>query len=300
MTKAQAARVQRLTRKSAGRGPRRLRQRSSLPLSRHAVYRIADQRMTLHGQVNANLMRPPREQPAFDKAGRGTEPLDYPVASDRHAAAAGDDGHLLSIGRAAADVSGNFRGGRNRHAPDDRPVDTVDVMRGELGDQPLVSRLGLGSHQHAAGVLVQSMNDARTAGVADPRQPVAAMGEKGVYQRPIRIARGGMDHEASRFIDNDQMVILEQNVQWHGLGHEVEFFDRRHRQHPALARPSLRRRVERRPGFAFQLPGLDQAAQAGPRQGGQGIGQEPVEALAGLCRPDGQMMLDRVVGVGRR
>lgn len=48
---------------------------------------------------------------------------------------------------------------------------------------------------------------------ADAGETVAAVIQKGVHERPVRMARRGMDDEPARLVDDDDVVVLVDNVQ---------------------------------------------------------------------------------------
>jgi hypothetical protein len=76
----------------------------------------------------------------------------------------------------------------------------------------MVGLVGLGNHQQAGGVLVETMNDAGAFYTADAGQAVTAMGNEGVDQGAGGIAGTGMHHHAGRLVDDDEAVILEHDI----------------------------------------------------------------------------------------
>src|SRR6266478_680310 len=104
--------------------------RDSTPGAR-AVKRIPDQRMAPMGKMNPDLMRSAGSQTAFE-AGRlrVKRMLDAIAGNRRPAPAFADDGHLLAVGGAAADVAGDLAAARSRHTPHKRRIGPVDP---ELG-----------------------------------------------------------------------------------------------------------------------------------------------------------------------
>ena len=92
-----------------------------------AVKRIADQRVATMGEMDSDLMRPAGSETAFDECGRAPERALDTIARDRgFSPALPDDGHLLSVDGAAADVRRNLAGGRCRHPPNERGIGAVD------------------------------------------------------------------------------------------------------------------------------------------------------------------------------
>ena len=71
------------------------------------------------------------------------------------------------------------------------------------------------------------MHDARPLDAADAGKPALAVVEQRVDQRAVRISRCGMHDHARRFVEHDEVIVLEKNfqrdvlrrvVQRHGLG----------------------------------------------------------------------------------
>ena len=114
---------------------------------------------------------------------------------------AGDDGDLLAVGRRAGErgVDRAVRG--PRHAADDRQIEAVDAVGGELPGKPFVGDVGLGHHQQPRRVLVDAVDDARPGDPADARQRAAAMVEQGVDQRAVGIAGGRVDDQPGGLVD---------------------------------------------------------------------------------------------------
>jgi hypothetical protein len=76
-----------------------------------------------------------------------------------------------------------------------------------------------GGDEAAAGVLIQAVDDARALLAADAREG-GAMGKQGVDQGVARVARGGMDYEAGRLVDDQEVGVLEEDVERDILGLE--------------------------------------------------------------------------------
>ena len=67
---------------------------------------------------------------------------------------------------------------------------------------PSWATVGLGDDQQARRVLVDPVDDCGRARRQSPDKLAPAMVEQGVYQRPVAIAGGGMDHEPGRLSDH--------------------------------------------------------------------------------------------------
>src|SRR6266849_4567142 len=84
--------------------------------ARVAVKRIANQRMAALAQMDADLVRPPSRQAAFDRGGDAVELAQHPVMGERGSSAARQYGHFLAIDRAASDIAGDLAARRQRDA----------------------------------------------------------------------------------------------------------------------------------------------------------------------------------------
>ena len=56
---------------------------------------------------------------------------------------------------------------------------------------------------------------------------IRAMGEQGVDQRVLLMARAGMHDQAGRLVQHEQVVVFEQNLERHLLRLGFDFFDGR-------------------------------------------------------------------------
>ena len=183
-----------------------------------AVKRIADDGMAPGAQVNADLMGAPGLQPAFHQACPAVDRPQHPVVGDRFPAASGDDGHLFPVLRISADISGDRAFPRRRRPPAHRLVRALQGMLGELTREGGVGGIVLRRHQQSRRILVDPVDDPRPGDPADSRQRIAAMGQQRVDQRPVRIARRRMHHEARRLVHDDQVFVLEDDGERDRLG----------------------------------------------------------------------------------
>ena len=76
-----------------------------------------------------------------------------------------------------------------------------------------MGRVGLGDDQQTRRILVDAVDNAGARHPADPGQAAGAVVEESVDQRPIEIARSRVDNKASWFVDNEQMIIFEDNIE---------------------------------------------------------------------------------------
>ena len=75
-----------------------------------------------------------------------------------------------------------------------------------------VGQIVLRRDEAAAGFLVEPVDDAGSQFAADAAEILAVMQQR-VDQRAIGVARGGMDDKAGGFVDHDEMLVLEQDIE---------------------------------------------------------------------------------------
>lgn len=71
----------------------------------------------------------------------------------------------------------------------------------------------LGNHETAAGIFIETMNNSGPRHSADAAQLPAAMMQQGIDQRVFAVPCSGMNDHARRFIEHDDVVILEKNFE---------------------------------------------------------------------------------------
>src|SRR5690606_10170438 len=90
---------------------------------------------------------------------------------------------------------------------------TSDSALLQLSDQIELCLDRFGDDQQAGSVLVQPVNDTGTWHLTELRSMI----EQRIQQGPVPVAVPGMDDQAGRFIDDNQMVIFKQNSEWNGF-----------------------------------------------------------------------------------
>jgi len=129
-----------------------------------------------------------------------------------------------------------------------------------------VRGFGLGGDDEPAGILVEAVDDPRTAHAADPGKAAAAMGEQRVDQGSVGIARRWMDHQAGGLVDDDEMCILESDIERDRLGGRYRIIRVGDNYDKSLASADLERRIADHSSVVADLAGKDQLLEAGPRQ----------------------------------
>jgi hypothetical protein len=194
-----------------------------------------------------------------------------------------DNSHLFAVYGAAADVPSDLSREWGWHTPNDCGVRAVYSTQHKIARQCTMRGLGLGDDHQPARVLVEAMDNARSANPADPRQARAAMADQGVDECPIRVSRRGVDNQPCGFVDDNQMSILEADIQWNRLRnwHRVCNIGKKYDEILAAADPQ--RRVAQRYPFACHVAGMDQPFEPAAREGWKTARKRAIEALPGLA-----------------
>ncbi len=124
------------------------------------------------------------------------------------------------------------------------------------------------------------MDDAWALDAADAGKTIAAMGQQRVDQRAVGIARRGMNHQPSRLVEHDHMLVLEPDDEVHRLRLRLVGDRRRQCDDEALARFDPHRGVRYRRAVQAYLAGLYETLQPRARQRRKTRGKQPVKSLA--------------------
>ncbi len=189
-----------------------LRKSRHLRLEGGPIDGIAKERMPQMGEVNADLMGASGLQPAADQAGL-TVSFQHCVVGNRIAPDLfGYHGDLLAIMPRPGEACPDRAGGRVRFAPGEGEIGAFEGARaavvGELSREAVMRTVVLRHDDQAAGVLVESVDDAGAAHAADAGQAGTAMGDEGIDEGAAGMAWGRMDHQPRRLVDDDEVVIL--------------------------------------------------------------------------------------------
>ena len=249
---------------------------------RPGVNRIAHDRMPSVGKVYTDLMGPARCQLAFEQAGHGSrgrsEGADQAVGRSRELPSFCNHRHLLSVPRIPTDGTLDDAAFFARRAENDGGVGAPRLAGGELPRQIGVGGIVLGHYHEPAGVLVETMDDARPADPADSRQAGAAMGEKGVYQRSAAMPWCGVNDQAGRLVDHQEVGVLVDDPKRDVLGLWLGRLGFGDYDGEALAQfdPEVRLPYRRR---ARDVARFDQCFGPCARQAG-GAGDQPIQSFA--------------------
>ena len=176
-----------------------------------AVDAVAEQRVPDVGHVDADLVRAPGLEPAAQVRPALVAGDDLPVRDG--AAASGHDGHALAVRRASGYRRVDRAGVLPHAAAHDALVDARQAVVGELGAEGEVRGVVLRGDNEARGVLVYAVDDAGPPLAAYAGEAFAAVEDKRVYKRAVRVPRRGMDDHAPRLVDHDGVRVLKDHVE---------------------------------------------------------------------------------------
>ena len=159
-------------------------------------------------------------------------------------------------------------------------------MLGELARQVVVGVVVLGGDNEPAGIFVEAVHDPGPRLAADPRKAGAAMRDQGVHQRAVGIAGRRMDDHSRRFVHDDHVIVLVDDVERDILPGRRRRNRRRHRDFKDVASFDPSGRLRYCLAAERDVARGKQRLQAGPRQLRQGFGQHFVEAHAVAVRSD--------------
>src|SRR5579871_4483887 len=248
---------------------------------RAAIQPITDDGMTDGREVHANLMGAARDNLHAQQA-KGLEFAFHPEEGLRVAAMLGGDGHTLPVALVAPDGRFDCAFGQRQATLHERQV--------AFGDGVLLKLLGklrhgggcFGNDEQPGRIFIQpveigrAMLAARVHGLGNSR--VARQQE--ISQGVVFVACGRMHNQSRRFVDNQKVLILEEDVEWQGWLPDHPRFDfwywRLHQDGIArlqLVAGSGRTVVEQNSAL------LDERLNPGARKMRQMTGDEHIDAL---------------------
>lgn len=191
-----------------------------------AINRVADQRMSCMGKVNADLVCTPCFQTALEIAGRrisfpgrtaGSRPFQCPVTGDGMAGFSvpvfTGNRKFFSVRRMAYQrcidrtVSGTDRTMRYAF------VNPVDITGSKRAGQGMMGTVMFGRNNKAGGKPVYTVDDTGAGNTANARKGSPAMGKQGVDQRAVPGAGCRVHHHAGRLVDNNDIPVFIDNIQ---------------------------------------------------------------------------------------
>ena len=130
----------------------------------------------------------------------------------------GPNRHAFAIGVMAGDWGVDFAAGNRKAPANDCLIGFLNLAGGKLRGQSEMGGVVFGHHQAAAGFLVKAMDDAGAGHAADAAELAGAMVQQGVDQSMTGMSGGGVDDEAGRLVEREQIVVFVENLQRHFFG----------------------------------------------------------------------------------
>ena len=192
----------------------------ALECSTTTIKRVPEQRMAKVFEVNADLMRAPGVQSAFDKTRFRQFFQNAVIRRSRPALSRFEHRHFLAMNRMPPN-RGFYHARFFCQMPgDERKIDFQYATLGKLPRKPLVRLVVLGHHHATTGFLIEAVDNAGALFAADARQR-SAMVEQCVDERSAGVSRRRMDDHSGLFIEHQQVVVFEKNLQWDRLSDGV-------------------------------------------------------------------------------
>src|SRR6188472_2513903 len=169
----------------------------------NAVDRVAGDGQADRLEMDADLMGPSGLEPDLEQR-PSAEALAQLEPRDGVARGLRVEGATRPVTPVAADGRRDPPGAGAGLADDERQVAPLDLAVADRPGEALVRLFGACDDEQSGGVAVEAVDDARpiriAAGGAEREQPVR--------QRRALVGPGGMDDEARRLVDDDQVLVL--------------------------------------------------------------------------------------------
>ena len=182
-------------------------------LAAAAVLAVADDRVADRGHMGAELVGAAGHRVERDPGGAGRGGVDHRVVGGGALGAlgggdrvGGEDEHLLAL--AARAVAGRLdeavadrAGARRGRAGDGSPVELAGGARLEGAGEGGGGAGAAGEQEHARGIAVEAVDEARLVGAAEPQRLGEAVDV-------AALAGAALDGEARRLVERDDVVVL--------------------------------------------------------------------------------------------
>ena len=155
-------------------------------------------------------------------------------------------------------------------------------MGGELLGQPFMRAIGLGNHQEAGRVLVETVHDPGPHDATDAGEARPAMGDEGVDQGARRVAGPGMYDETFWLVDDDEVRILVHDGERHRLSRRLGGLGRWYVQRIGFAGLHPAAHVLDCLAPARNVAAADECLQPGAAEVWQVAREEAIEPLAAI------------------
>lgn len=244
-----------------------------------SVHRVADKRVPAMCKMHPNLMRASGLQ-AHSYISMGRKPLNHGVVGPRLLAIIAN-AHAFAVRTMPSDRCVD-RATACQHSVTNREVIARDIAVSERTHERRMCRQGPGDEKQAARVLVEPVNDAGSRQHLERRLEV----QQAIQQSAARVARTRVHDQPGWLVDDDQVFILENDVEFDGLrlvgDCDISFRSERDLLAPLHSVPRARR-LAVDADRAIQQPCLQPAARIFRKQPGQRL----VQALTGSFDRDG-------------
>ena len=189
-----------------------------------AVGAIACERETEMLEVNANLVGAAGVEHDLDKGG-GAEAFEHAETGACFATFAGiGDGHGAAMGWMARDRGLDFTGSFWEFAAENGVINLFHRAIAELVGKAEVRDIVFGNDQTAAGILVDTMNDAGARVTGDAAELAGAVVEQRVNESMLVIPGARVNDKIRWLIDDEEVAVFKENIERNFLGDQFEFF----------------------------------------------------------------------------
>lgn len=162
-------------------------------------------------QMDADLMRATAVQSTFDKA-RLFARLKHAILSSGGPSTRRSNRHPLSMHRVTPDFFVDDAAVLPGLPRGQSEIDLFDCSRRELRRERPVRFIVFRDNNAAARFFIETMHDAWPLLATDAGE-IWAMMQQRVHERMLALASAWMDDKACRFVDDNQVFILEQNIE---------------------------------------------------------------------------------------
>jgi hypothetical protein len=177
-----------------------------------AVKRVAGDRMTEMLEMDADLVGATGARHAGDE-GPSVAGSEEFVVGDGITAGGGAAGrHLLALDGVASDGQINGSLGVPGGSPDDGKIGFLDLTIGELRGEGGMGLVVLGDNDASAGLLIKTMNDAGAMFTGTTGEG-SDMVKESVDEGSLLVARADMDDHPGRFVDNEEICVLVEDLE---------------------------------------------------------------------------------------
>jgi len=169
--------------------------------------------------MHADLVGAACEQFAADESGVFINGELFPLGDGFLPGSIVKDGHAFAIHGVAADHVLDAAAFIFGHAVDGREVDFAQTTFRKGFGEAAVGDVVLGNDHAAAGVLIQTVDDAGAHFATDPAEVIAVMEER-IDQRAVWVSGRRMHDETRGFVQDEDVLVLEKNLQWDVLSND--------------------------------------------------------------------------------